>query len=207
MKNKSLYIAREGFTPAPKRGLTPTGVPRLHNPRLVRGFTLIEVLVALVLFSFVIAIAMGIFFNALRNQRSALALMAANDNAESALEQMAREMRTSNSFTLSSGATTFTLPSGITGGDSIDFINARGISVTYSFNATTGTIERQEAGSPNPLAITGSNVLVKRLNFILNDGTPPGTSLTRVTIALEVAPAQKNIQSISTNIQMTVSPR
>ncbi len=175
MKNKALHITR-------------------------KGFTLIEVLVAIVLFSFVIAIAMGIFFNALRNQRSALALMAANDNAESALEQMAREMRTSNSFAFASGATSGS-------GDSIQFINARGISVTYSFNATAGTIERQEAGSPNPLAITGSNVVVKRLSFVLNDGTPPGTSLTRVTIALEVAPAQKSIQSISTNIQMTVSPR
>ncbi len=174
----------------------------LHRKDISRatGFTLIEVLVAIMLFSFVIAIAMGIFFNALRGQRSALALMAANDNAESALEQMAREMRTGNSFVL-------TLPAA--DGTSIDFINARGVPVTYRFNPGAnpgaGTIERQETG--NALAITGSNVLVKRLVFIINEGTPSAPSLTRVTIALEVAPAQKNIQSISTNIQMTVSPR
>ena len=62
------------------------------------AFTLVEMLVAIALFSVVVSIAVGGFTRALRTQRQVIALIAANSNMSLALEQMAREMRTSINF-------------------------------------------------------------------------------------------------------------
>src|SRR5262249_39846319 len=62
------------------------------------AFTLIELLVAIALFSTLVAIATGGFVNALRSERQASAMMAAESNVDIALEEMAREMRTSYLF-------------------------------------------------------------------------------------------------------------
>ncbi|MBI2075117.1 MAG: prepilin-type N-terminal cleavage/methylation domain-containing protein, partial [Candidatus Harrisonbacteria bacterium] len=65
-----------------------------------KGFTIVELLVAVGLFLIVLAIASGAFVQALRSQRATLRLMAANDAASSALEQMTREIRVGDDFAL-----------------------------------------------------------------------------------------------------------
>ncbi len=59
-----------------------------------RGFTIVELLVAMGIFLIVVEIAVGGFVNALRAQKQVAALIAAEGNADLALEQMAREIRT-----------------------------------------------------------------------------------------------------------------
>jgi prepilin-type N-terminal cleavage/methylation domain-containing protein len=59
-----------------------------------KGFTLVEVLVAMGIFVIVIAIATGGFVNSLRTQRQVASLISAQSNASLVLEQMAREIRT-----------------------------------------------------------------------------------------------------------------
>jgi prepilin-type N-terminal cleavage/methylation domain-containing protein len=59
-----------------------------------RGFTLIEMLVAIGVFAVVVAIATGGFVNSLRTQRQVASLISAQSNASLVLEQMAREIRT-----------------------------------------------------------------------------------------------------------------
>ena len=63
-----------------------------------KGFTMIELLVAMGLFVVVMGIASTVFVQSLRAQRSIVALMAANDNASLSLEQMMREIRTGSNF-------------------------------------------------------------------------------------------------------------
>lgn len=59
-----------------------------------QGFTLVEILVAMGVFTIVIAIATAGFVNSLRTQRQVASLISAQSNASLVLEQMAREIRT-----------------------------------------------------------------------------------------------------------------
>lgn len=156
-----------------------------------RGFTMVELLVAMTLFIVFIVIASGSFIRALRTQRTIVALIAANDNASLGLEQMAREIRTGASFST-------------TNGNDLDFINAYNIEVTYRLN--NDTIERGEGGT-NFQPITATNVRINSLNFYLlgnlaGDNYPP-----RITVSVNVSPNIAAVQDISTDFQTTISAR
>ena len=148
------------------------------------GFTLIELLVAMGLFLVVIVLATGTFIRALRIQRQAVDLIAMNDSANLALEQMSREIRTGSDFSSPNS-------------DSLNFINASSKQVSYRFNSSLGVVERNENGGTFE-SITESNVLVAKLSFILQS---------RVTIVISVASRSKNLDGIFTNLQTTISPR
>ena len=63
-----------------------------------RGFTLIESMVAVAIFSVVVSLAAGGFVQALQTQRRLEGLIAANSNAGLVMEQMAREIRTGRAY-------------------------------------------------------------------------------------------------------------
>ena len=58
-----------------------------------KGFTLIELMVAVSLFAIIVGIAVGGFANALHTQHEVTLLLAVQSNATLAFEQMAREIR------------------------------------------------------------------------------------------------------------------
>jgi prepilin-type N-terminal cleavage/methylation domain-containing protein len=62
------------------------------------GFTLVELLVAIALFSIVVVIASSGFVSALRTQRQVASLISTQSNMTLVLEQMAREVRTGYLF-------------------------------------------------------------------------------------------------------------
>ncbi len=62
------------------------------------GFTLVELLIAIGLFSIVVVIASAGFINGLRTQRQVASLISAESNVTLVLEQMAREERTGYLF-------------------------------------------------------------------------------------------------------------
>lgn len=157
-----------------------------------RGFTLVELLVSVGLFGIVVALVTGIFTNALRNQRNLVALMAANDNVELALEEMAREMRTGFGFTAPFEGR-------------IEFTNARGAAVAYAYDANRKVVVREENGAG--IAITGRNVNVTKLSFLLNPQGQSSVSPTRITVLIEVTPTLPTVQTIATNLQISITPR
>ena len=155
------------------------------------GFTIVELLVSMGIFIVVIGMVVGIFIGAFRTQRSLTSLMAANDNASLALEQMAREIRT---------GTTFSIPEG-NGEAKLKFQNANDVTIYYRLNR--GVIEREAGGTVFP--ITGNNVKMSALQFYLFDNGPQWPP--RITITLSVTPAAPSLQAIVTNLQTTVSGR
>ena len=157
-----------------------------------KGFTLVELLVSVGLFGMIVALTTGIFTSALRNQRTIVALMAANDNVELALEQMAREIRTGFNFS-SSGA------------NRIEFTSARGDAVAYAYDATRKVVVREENGTQ--IAITGRNVNVAKLSFLLQNGGQTVAAPLRVTVLIEVRPTLPTLENITTNLQITITPR
>lgn len=162
------------------------------------GFTLVELLVAMGIFSVVVTIAVGGFTVALRSQRQAAGLLAANSNVSITIEQMAREIRTGYNFC--------TLQNCLL--SELTFKNARGEDVTYRLN--NGAIERKAVpagGSAEFQKITADNVLIRHLEFYLN-GREAGDGLQpRITIALGVSSPEIGISGSVVNLQTTVSSR
>ena len=149
-----------------------------------RGFTIIELMVAMSLFVIVVGIASGVFIRSLRTQRSLVSLMAANDNASQTLEQMTREMRTGAAFTGN--------------GSRLSFTNAADEQVVYDL--VEGKIER------NGKTLTASNVLVHYATFIVRGAEVGDGISTRVTILLGVS-ARGKMESFITRLQTTVASR
>lgn len=159
----------------------PLDVPTLGSRR---GFTIIELMVAMSLFVIVVGIASGTFVNALRTQRNVVGLMAANDNASLTLEQMSREIRTGSAF--------------VSAGSTLNFTNDEHELVQYAL--ADGRIVRN--GAP----LTAANVLVKYLSFILRGEAVGDGASTRVTIMLGVG-SRGRLESLVTRLQTTVSAR
>ncbi|MEK9183981.1 MAG: type II secretion system protein [Patescibacteria group bacterium] len=149
-----------------------------------KGFTMIELLVAIGLFIVVISVSSGIFIKSLRTQRQIVSLMAANDNASLALEQIIREIRTGRDFS--------------SGKSQLSFTNYLEESVVYELDSNS--IKR------NGKSITASNVNVVYFNIsLLGERLNDGRS-TRVTISLGIS-AKGALESFVTNLQTTVSAR
>lgn len=163
------------------------------------GFTLIESLVAVGLFSVISSIAVGGFALALNTQRNISGLVAANNNVSLALEQMAREIRTGFSFCVGETVSLCGLSAG-----TIAFINDRRETVVYGLSS--GAIEKK-VGSGAFEKITGNNVEVKYLVFNLRGQAPDDGLVPLITISIGVGSREANISGIVTRLQTTVSSR
>ena len=155
-----------------------------------KGFTIIELIVAMSLFIILMTISVGGFISALRNQRSVNNLMAVNNNAGLVLEQMVREIRTGYRFCAAD------ICNGVE--DPLIFINHREEIVIYEL---VGNVVKR-----NGEALTASNVLVETLGFLVIQGSDKCNPW-RVTIRLKVSSTEARIADAATDIQMTISSR
>jgi four helix bundle protein len=159
------------------------------------GFTLVELVVAIGVFSLLISIAIGGFIQALRSERQTVALLSANSNASLILEQMAREIRTARTFSTTPGE--------------LDFTNAKGEAVAYCLNSATASIERvvsNTCGSGQRL--TSRTVAVRTLDFIASGIAPGDLYPPRITIRISLSSTgEAAVQNAVINLQTTVSAR
>jgi len=163
---------------------------------------IIELLLAVAIFSFVTTIAVGGFVRALRTERQAAAFLAANSNVSQVLEQMAREMRTGYDF----------CEGGPCNEGAVSFTNANDQSITYRANTGgAGYISRQCIGATCPSAgqerLTASKVDIRDARFTtqfdaVGDGYPPV-----VTIFVSVAPVEAESSGFIVNLQTSISVR
>jgi prepilin-type N-terminal cleavage/methylation domain-containing protein len=191
--------------------------PSKNNPNNSSGFTLVELLVAIALFSILMGIAVGGFVNALRSEREVTAMMSAESNVNLALEQMAREMRTGYLFCHSPGSNaaspacectsnletkpTWTCPA-------IEFYNANGEKVDYTLDANN-VLERADSAENGGVAepLTSDNVSVTDLNFTLFGNLEGDTWNPRITITIGVQPNDSTVSWSTANLETTVSAR
>lgn len=154
------------------------------------GLTIIELVVAVGIFSLVIVMVVGIFVLAITTERHITALKKVDDNIRFTIESMAREIKTGKNF--SSGASL------------LSFTNAKSESVIYRLNANA--IEKSSDGGTSYSAVTSSEVTINYLNFYLTgqaggDGLEP-----RITITIG-ATSQVGNKSANLKVQTTVSQR
>lgn len=156
-----------------------------------KGFTIVELMVAMSLFLILVAVAVGTFIQTLKTQRIIVELSAANDNATQAMEQMTREVRTGFNFVDSTDLI-------------LKFINYRSESVSYklvgnSIARCTGECLSDTDFKP----ITAVEVKVEKLKFVVSGQELTDDLPTRVTITLTVA----GPKDIKVNLETTISSR
>jgi len=172
------------------------GVPKMNiqNQKFKignQGFTIAELLVAMSIFMVVISIAIGGFTRSLRLQRATTVMMAINDNAGLTLEQMMREIRVGENFSVPIDTRL-----------EFDKPTAAG-SERVAYQLENDAIKRATGDLSNFEPITATNVKIKHLKFVLQNS--PGAP--RITVSLGVGTDARDLENVITNIQTTISAR
>lgn len=164
-----------------------------------RGFTLIEMMVAIFLFSVVMVIATGALVSILGADRKAQAVEAVMNNLNFALDSMTRAIRTGSHYDCGfspcngGGSTKFT------------FVDTDGQTVIYRYNAGTKRIERSiNAGAFQPL--TSPSITVTNLRFSAIGENGSDTIQPRVLITVQ-GTAGEGKAATDFNLEMLATQR
>ncbi len=187
----------------------------------IRSFTLIEMMVAVAIFSFVLILGSGIFVLSVRQESNAIAVQNAQDNLRYVLQEMARTIRVSTWNTNGTGCPagnsypTTSTPNGTFNAlpiTSYNLINPNNTSTQVGaicYYLSSGTIyETVPNLSISSLPLTGPNVSISNLSFYTqNFGS--SSAQARVTILVDLSVANSAICSTSNPcvVQATTSLR
>jgi len=167
-----------------------------------QGFTLVELIVAMSLFSIIVVVISGIFMQTVKFQKIVANRAAAIDNLGLAMEEIARGTRTGVKFTeldrvgrnASEGVTELKFENYKTPPET----------VRYYFDGDDGRIYKEIVGGGFDLPITSSNIEITDLKFILQgknssqdsgDDIPP-----RITISMTAEGIYKELFTIQTTV-------
>lgn len=175
------------------------------------GFSLIEMLVAVAVFSTAATIGAGALLSVSDAQQKILSLRVVQDNLGYVFDTMGKEIRTGTNYHCGANINDFnTSPRDCVdypGGLSFTFISGAGATTTYRINGNT--VERILNGDsiPSTFVMTSPDANINSLNFYVI-GSPKNDELQpRVTIILKgTAGAKEKIKSFI-NIQTTISQR
>jgi prepilin-type N-terminal cleavage/methylation domain-containing protein len=164
-----------------------------HIIQFSSGFTLVELLAAIAIFGVIMVAVSGIFMNAIREQRIALARQNVADNALYAMEFMIKELRMARSIATPGG-----------NGSVLVFENSAGSSVTYSL--VGDKITRNDAVSATgDQPISSGEIVISDLNFNVNAWD--AAHAPRVTIFMRAQKAISPFSQTSLEMQSTAALR
>lgn len=161
-----------------------------------RGFTLVEMLVSVALFSMVMVVALGALLALSEANRKAELLSEATNNFNSAVDSMTRAIRTGTQYHCGAGTLSAPQDCQASNGTQFAFLpNGASLSsqiVVYKFSASgcpnnvAGCILRSQDGGTTFAAITSPDIVITSLKFYVV-GAPQG-SQTFGTQTLSVQP-------------------
>ena len=158
---------------------------KISRAKKIKGFTLVELVVALGIFVVILTITTSILLHSLRSLRHIAHQASAMDNISLAMEQMARELRMGADIAPADGGGVLR--------DRFSFMNHERETITYSFCGAR--MCRQ--GAP----ITMGNTIIRGGFLINNDG---GNKTSRITITAQAEDARGNVLGL---VQTTISAR
>ena len=161
-----------------------------ENYNKENGFTMIELIVAIGIFSLIVSMVSGIFVLSILIQRRIIALRNAQDNIRFTIDSISREVRTGKDFSSVSS--------------SLSFTNAKGEAVIYRLN--NNEVEKSSDGGVTYSAVTGPEVTVDYLNFYLSGQAAGDRLQPRITITIGATSRVGN-QTGNLKIQTTISER
>jgi prepilin-type N-terminal cleavage/methylation domain-containing protein len=184
-----------------------------------RGFTLIEMIIAVGIFAIVMTIALGALLAMSESDRKAQTLKSVINNLSFTMDAMSRSIRTGQTFHCGSGGT-LTAPLDCAGSPATAFAfqNSDGDTVLYEHRTAAGDaalcgqpasrvgcITRSIEGGP-AAALTSPEVYITSLSFYVN-GAQSITVQPKVTILLAGEVSVSATQKSQFNLQTTVTQR
>ena len=175
-----------------------------------KGFTLIEMLVAVAIFAIVMVVAVGTLVVLVNSSGVTQRIQSLTTNLSFATDMMTRDIRTGHSY-YCTGVIGGTLPSGTqdcaSGESGIVFTNSETDERTaYRFNSDEGSLElRIESGSW--LRITSPEVLVEDAQFFVQGSTRGDTVQPRVRVVLRGVPSSDTLPVSTFYLQTTLTQR
>lgn len=145
-----------GYTPTSK---VPLGAaPRMPMAPLGSGYTLVELIVAVGLFAFVMLLASGAYLMMIGLNRQVQGIASGIDNLSFALETITRNIRIGTAYKCNGLAADCPL-----GADNFTFTNDSGVVVKYSLNPTDHTLQKTVGAVTTSL--TDPSVTIDKLTF------------------------------------------
>jgi prepilin-type N-terminal cleavage/methylation domain-containing protein len=186
---------------------------RKRNP--TRGFSLVEMMVAVALFAVVMTISVGSLLSLVNADKKAQALKSVMNNLNFALENMSRNMRVGTSYHCSTSASvpadTTTPNDCINGGVLVAFEGHAGDPADSSdqiiYRFTSGRIEKSENGGGSFIAITAPEVTINEMKFYVTGTTAGDTEQPRIVMTISGSAGIKDATETSFNLQTTISQR
>lgn len=172
----SRYIEKIG-----KSQNSTTGFTRLviRLGRTTTGFTLMEMIVSIALFSFVMLAATSVILSVVDANRKAQGLKITINNLSLAIENMARNLRTGTSYMYADNDGTCDVP----GANGVRFLDQYGNDTIYRLSDGAIDVYGGVGGQPDYFPITSPDISVDRLCFYIggittDDETQPNIFLT-----------------------------
>ncbi|KKT66972.1 MAG: hypothetical protein UW61_C0019G0002 [Candidatus Curtissbacteria bacterium GW2011_GWC1_44_33] len=146
-----------------------------------RGFTLVELMVAMSIFIIVMTISMGSILGVFDANRKSRSLKIVLNNLNLAVESMSKEMRFGKNYHCGSG--TVTVPQNCPGGDTLmSFLSSDNIQITYRLN--NQTIEKK-LDNGDYIAVTAPEIVIDNLTFYTVGAGASNTLQPKVIIKIQ----------------------
>ena len=175
-----------------------------HDHAPARGYTLLEMIVSVGLFSIVMLLAAGAYFTIIRNDRQARAVNDVVGNLSFAVDSIGREIRTGTGYKCNNSSAT---PTCSGGGTSFGYTDSSGRTVVYSRQQVNGNGQILASINGVASALTDPRINVETLTFyVFNVGTGDGLQ-PRVIITMKGTITPEQGKPVSFNIQTTATQR
>ena len=173
------------------------------------GLTLIELIIALGVFSLAVFIAVSLFLSSLKAQKKILAIQSSLDNLKYVMEMLTKEARMAKTDLGSCGQANYIyFVSPIN--NELSFVSSQDECVKYILSAEGRLIKQISRGGETlgEMPITSEEVIIDQIKFISPEMEleNPATSQPKLTISINFYP--KNIPSATVvHMQTTISSR
>jgi len=182
-----------------------------------KGFTLLEVMVALTLYTFIAMISITSLISMIHANQKSQALKSVINNLNFALEGMERNIRVGRTYHCGSGP----VPGPATLANTQDCVDGTFLAIesskgktaniddqlVYRFNATDKNIEISKDSGVNWLPLTSAGVVVESLKFTVEGNVPGDNVQPFVIITLKVSTHASVKMSTTLDIQTSASQR
>jgi len=197
-----------------------------------KSFTLIEILVSITIFTFLIMAALGIYITAITKHRQALRSQVVNEDLNYATELIYRDIKDSylkaycetafcgNEKTIYLDHPTKKITGDNDGDGTDDCVEKGGIDcrncssgdkfsceccLQYRFNSSTRQIEIKGIGDSDFVPLTSSRVNIENVNFLISTGAGDTQKQPRITILIEARERNDTLGTSRIILEMTVT--
>lgn len=186
-----------------------------QSPHLRRGFTLIEILVSVAIFTTVMTIALGALLAMSESDRKAQTLKSVINNLNFSLDAMSRSIRTGINYHCDVSTGTITAPrdceQASSGATSMAFLSAEGQTVRYcrgddSACDPSGSAVLVSKGGSSYAPLTATEVTITNLRFYVTGAEDPQVQ-PHVVILLSGEVPVSGTQTSSFDLQTSVTQR